>query len=283
MTETQVTIVNDLQGLDEALFRISASNFVAGAEVNQGVVVSSGSMNETTFSIQVNTAIMADYFDPSLQLWVVLLKRPWEVTLKSSREAGHRSSSERMSTVVDIEAYPCLLSFSEQFLVSIGAASRMWSIYLMATTTAIEGDKKQSFDMKEGEQRISKKSLAATAARNLITSLPYAVENHSGLDIHFMLPCSGEYRSCQSGTLQYFRFEPPQGRGSGGNRRYGQDITRLKALNLFVSGKTIAIENIDAELSRPRHVHVLGEGRYLVTRASKEGKTKVSCFESMLT
>jgi vacuolar protein sorting-associated protein 13A/C len=276
MTETQVTIINDLQGLDEALFRVSASNFVAGGELSQGYVTSTGSMKETTFCIQVNTALMADYFDPSLQLWVVLLKKPWEATLKCSREAGHRSSSERMSTIVDIEAYACLLSFSEQFLVSLGAAIRMWSIYSMATTTAIEGDMKKKANTKEEVQGISKKALAATAARNLITSLPYAVENHSGLDIHVMLPCSGERRLCQNGTLQYFRFEPPQGRGSGGHRCYGQDVTRLKAMNLFVSGRTIAIENIDAELSRPRHVHALGEGRYLVSRASKEGKTKVS-------
>jgi vacuolar protein sorting-associated protein 13A/C len=276
MTETQVTIINDLQGLDEALFRVSASNFVAGGELNQGYVASTGSMKETTFYIQVNTALMADYFDTSLQLWVVLLKRPWEATLKCSREAGHKSSSERMSTIVDIEAYPCLLSFSEQFLVSLGAAFKMWSIYSMATTTAIEGDKRKNYDVKEEVQGISKKALAAAAARNLITSLPYAVENHSGLDIHVMLPCSGEHRLCQNGTLQYFRFEPPQGRGSGGHRCYGQDVTRLKAMNVFVSGRTIAIENIDSEMSRPRHVYVLGEGRYLVSRASKEGKTKVS-------
>jgi vacuolar protein sorting-associated protein 13A/C len=283
MTETQVTIINDLQGLDEAMFRVSVSSFVAGGELRQGYVASTGSMKETTFYIQVNTALMADYFDPSLQLWVLFLKRPWETTLKCSREAGHRSSSERMLTIVDIDAFPCFLSFSEHFVVSLRAAIRMWSIYSRATTTAYEGQKKKNADVKEEVQGISRKALAATAARNIVTSLPYAVENHSGLDIHVMLPCSGERRSCQNGTLQYFRFEPPQGRGSGGHRCYGQDVTRLKAMNLFVFGRTIVIEDFDAELSRPRHVHVLGEGRYLVSHASKEGKTKVSSLILVVT
>lgn len=276
MTETKLTLINDLQGMDEALFRINASNFVAGAEVTQGVVESSGSKKETTFSVQVNTSFQADYFDSSVQLWKVLLKKPWEVTLKSSREAGHRSSSQRMSTIFDIEAYPCLISFSEQFVVSLGAASKMWSIYSIATSKAIEGDAEMIESDEKDDLRASKKTLAATAARSLVSSLPYAVENHCGLDVHIVIPSSGERRICQSGTMQYFRFEPPEGRGSGGQRRYGQDVTSQKALTLFVQGKTIEIDDIDAEFGRPRQAHLLGEGRYLVSRASKDGKTKVS-------
>ena len=277
MTETKLTLINDLQGMDEALFRVNASNFVASAEVNQGILTSSRSMKETTFNVQVNTSFMADYFDSSVQLWKLLLKRPWEVTCKCSREADHRSCSDRMSSVFDIEAYPCLISFSEQFVVSLSAASKMWSIYSIATTKAVEGgDKMIRSAAKEGDLSASKKALAASAARSLVASLPYAVENHSGLDVYLIIPSSGERRTCQSGMTQYFRFEPPQGTGSGGQRRYGQDVTSSKAVTIFVEGKTIEIEDIDAEFSRPRQAHVLGEGRYLVSRASKEGKTKVS-------
>ena len=276
MTETKLTIVNDLQGLEEPLFRLNASNFVAGAEVHQGIAASLDSLSQTTFHFQVNSSLMADYFDSSVQLWKVLLKKPWEITVKCSRDPSTRSGSDRMSTVLDIEAYPCLLSFSEQFLVSLAAASKMWSIYSIATTKATEGDKNVRSNGQGSRKSTSKKALAASAARHLITSLPYAVENHSGLDVAFLLPSSNERRSCPSGTMQYFRFEPPQGRGSGGHRQYGQDVTRLKEIILFVSGKTISIEHIDAELSRPRHAHDLGEGEYLLSFAAKEGKTTVS-------
>jgi len=274
MTETKFTLINDLQGMDEALFRISASNFVAGAEVTQGLITSSGSMKETTFNLQVNTSFMADYFDSSVQLWKNLLKKPWEVTLKSSREAGNRSSTDRMSSVVDIEAYPCLVSFSEQFVVSLAAASKMWSIYSIAMDTAADGEKKSELHAK-GDLVASKKALAASAARSLVASLPYAVENYSGVDIHLLIPSSGERRTCQSGTIQFFRFEPPQSTGTGGQRQYGQDVTSQKSVTLFVQGKTIEIDDIDAEFSRPRQAHLIGEGQYLLSCASKDGKTKV--------
>ena len=273
MTETKLTLINDLQGMDEALFRINASNFVAGAEVTQGLVTSSGTLKETIFNIQVHTSFKADYFDSSVQLWKVLLKRPWEVTLKSSREAGRRSS-DRMSSTVDIEAQPCLLSFSEQFVVSLSAASKMWSIYSMATTNAVEDKARESHD------GASKKALAASAARCLVASLPYAVENHSGVDVHLLIPSSDERRTCRSGTTQYFRFEPPQGTGTGGQRTYGQDVITKKNISLFVQGKTVEIQDIDAEFSRPRQAHLLDDGQYLISSASKDGKTKVSCFSA---
>ena len=275
MTETKLTLINDLQGMDEALFRINASNFVAGAEITQGLVTSSGALKGTIFNIQVHTSFKADYFDSSVQLWKVLLKKPWEVTLKSSREAGRRSS-DRMASTVDIEAQPCLISFSEQFVVSLSAASKMWSIYSIATTNVVENKARDSD--RKGEVGASKKALAASAARCLVASLPYAVENHSGADIYLLVPSSGERRTCTSGTIQYFRFEPPQGTGTGGQRRYGQDITTKKSVSFFVQGKTIEIEDIDAEFSRPRQAHLLGNGQYLISSASKDGKTKVSCF-----
>ena len=277
MTETKVTLINDLQGLDEGLFRLNANNFIARGHVHQGVAASTGLPCQTTFDFQVDTSLLADYFDSSVQLWEVLLKKPWEITAKCSRDPGAPSMPDRMSTVLDIEAYPCFVSFSEQFLASIAAASKMWSIYSMATTKAAEGDKVVGLnDHTGGRSGVSKKAQAASAARQLITCMPYAVENHSGLNIAFVLTISGERRSCPSGTIQYFRFRPPQGVGSGGYRRYGQDATRQKSMTLFVCGDTIDVENIETGVGQPHHAYDLGGGRCLLAFTAKEGKTTVS-------
>ena len=117
MPEARVTVVNDLQGLDEALFRFSVVNFVAGGEVeNSKNQPSSRSM---LFDFHLNTSVLADYFDASLNLWSKLLIKPWEITLKGIRSPSRRFNSERLSTTIDLESFPCCVSFSEQFLVSL--------------------------------------------------------------------------------------------------------------------------------------------------------------------
>ena len=55
--------------------------------------------------------------------------------------------------------------------------------------------------------------------------------------------------------------------------KYGDNALLLFSLQL-----RFEIEDIDAEFSRPRQAHVLGNGQYLISSASKDGKTKVSCF-----
>lgn len=55
--------------------------------------------------------------------------KPWEVTLNCSRSEQSRFPSDRLLTTFDIESHQCYVSFSEHFLVSFGAASRMWSVY----------------------------------------------------------------------------------------------------------------------------------------------------------
>jgi hypothetical protein len=57
MPHTRIAIINDLQGLDEALFRFTVMNFVAGGDLNY-----SNSMEETdrtTFDVRVNTSCLA--------------------------------------------------------------------------------------------------------------------------------------------------------------------------------------------------------------------------------
>jgi hypothetical protein len=124
-----------------------------------------------------------------------------------------------------------------------------------------------------------KHSMAASAARNLITSLPYAIENHCGVNATFSLPIgTSERRPCPSGTIQYFRFEPPKGRGYGGKRAYGQDVEYEKSATVFIGDSVIEIGHLDAELGLPRRAHDLQDGRILITRVVKEGKTTVSCY-----
>lgn len=50
-------------------------------------------------------------------------------SFNGSRGPQTRFQSDRMSTTFDIESNPCHVSFSEHFLVNVGAASRMWSVY----------------------------------------------------------------------------------------------------------------------------------------------------------
>ena len=277
MPETRVTVINDLQGLDDALFRVSVINFVAGLQLkNSFNQVASRRM---TFDFHLNTSILADYFDGSLNLWSKLLTRPWEVTLKGVRSPSRRYKSDRLSTTIDLESFPCCISFSEQFLVSLASAHRMWSIYTVATAVPEDDD----LEARPPTTNLSslKHSMAATAARNLITSLPYAIENHCGANAFFSLP-GGSIRNypCPNGSIRYFRFEPPKGGGYGGKRAYGQDVEFEKTVTLRVGNSAVEIGHLDREIAFLRRSHDLKDGRILFTHVVKEGKTTVSslCF-----
>ena len=264
--------MNDLQGLDEALFRVSVLNFVAGSVMTFGGGPSATNM---TFDFHLNMEMLADYFDASLNTWNRLLTRPWELTLKGIRSPNRRNKSKRLSTAFDFESFPCHISFSEQFLVSLASAYRMWSIY--STATAIDSDEeigRMNLDMNPSS---IKHSLAASAARNLVTSLPYAIDNHCGENLCFSLAGGSiNQRPCPSGKKQYFRFDPPKGKGSAGKRAYGQDVTYDKSVSLQLNGSLIKIENLDSELGLPRRAHRVAGGQVLMTQVTREGKTIVS-------
>jgi hypothetical protein len=57
MPHTRIAIINDLQGLDEALFRFTVMNFVAGGDLNYSN--SQEETDRTTFDVRVNTSILA--------------------------------------------------------------------------------------------------------------------------------------------------------------------------------------------------------------------------------
>lgn len=282
LPEANLTVVNDLQGLDDALFRVSIATFVAGGELRKWLPPGAGPLQNllTTFDCHVHTSLLADYFDSSVNLWKKLLTKPWELSFRGVRGANKRIQSDRLSTTFDVESLPCHLKFSEQFLVSLAAASRMWTIYNVATSSA--GAELESGHLSgEGvgaSTVLAGKRAASSAARNLITTLPYALENHFGLDVDFLLPGNRtDRRSCKSGTIQYFRFEPPAGLGYGGERLYGQDVLYKKSMKIFIGDSVVEIDDIDGDVGKPRQAHAIdGQNIVLFTNVEKEGKTRVS-------
>jgi hypothetical protein len=57
MPHTRIAIINDLQGLDEALFRFTVMNFVAAGDLSYSN--SQEETDRTTFDVRVNTSILA--------------------------------------------------------------------------------------------------------------------------------------------------------------------------------------------------------------------------------
>jgi hypothetical protein len=273
MPELRVTVINDLQGLDDALFRVSVTNFVAGGELN--IPSAEIGSQKMTVDFYLNTSILADYFDSSVNLWSKLLIMPWEITLKVTRSPSRRFKSPRLSSTIDLESFPCHISFSQEFLVSLASATRMWSIYSVATSKNSDGE--ESGGKQHNPDSSIKNSMAASAARNLLTSLPYAIENHCGDNTVFTLPGGNiDRRPCPHGSIQYFRFQPPQGSGYGGKKLYGQDVEFEKSVTLFFEDSVVVIPHLDATLLSPRQSHDLPDGRVLVTYVVREGKTTVS-------
>jgi len=270
--EMKLTLINDLQGVDDALLRFTTSNFVANGRM--GTVVRSGDHGSSYqgFDFNLHTSILADYYDSSTSTWKVLLLSPWEVSAKGSRGESQRFQSKRPSTTIDIESFQCQLSFSEQFLMSLASANQMWNVYSAASSSALE-----SIDEVSKESKSIRRSLAASAARTFVSSLPYAVDNHAGIDMELVINGERpERRSCSSGSVEYFRFEPPAGAGTGGKRLYGQDVKSEKSVSLLIGDRRIDFPHFDSQLGRPKAAHTLENHRLIMTDVVKEGKTTVS-------
>ena len=157
---------------------------------------------------------------------------PWELTFNSSRAPQTKVQSSRLSTTFDIESNPCHVSFSEHFLVNVGAASRMWSVYSGASKKATSLVEETSKDDSKIKRRLSR-SMAAHAARSLITTLPYAIENHCGIDSSYSIYKGSKKYPLPPSSTQFFRFELFPERGSGGVRTYGQGQSLQFRLSLL--------------------------------------------------
>jgi vacuolar protein sorting-associated protein 13A/C len=271
--EARFAVINDLQGLDEALIRVSVRSMMINGQLREGEQMISSSSHFTAFDLMSHSSILAEFFDEEKNIWRPLLLEPWEVSTKAARAESNRFKSPRPSTTIDVESFPCALTFSEQFLMNIASANRMWSVYTTATSSAVELGKGGSAKSRRNSVSMS---LAASAARTLTTSLPYAVENHTGADVSFVVHGGKETRLiCSSGTVEYFRFDPPRGTGSGGKRVYGQDLNYMKSVTLMFGESPYKLDSIDAVIGMPKKAHTW-DGNIIIMQVLKDGKTTVS-------
>ena len=225
--DVSFAVVNDLQGFDTALFKVIAQTLVGGGSIS---LPASGAdpfarkkeegPSATQFEFHLAAYFQADYYDVSTNLWEAFLVKPLEITVNGKRDREKKFGSNRMISCLDVESHPCHVSFSEQFLVSIGAATNMWSLYSGAINNAVGVDGKKATSRRPpnaeptaGEKL--KKSMAANAARALVTTLPYVIDNRAGAPAFFSLDSggpAGECR-CESSETRHFRFEFPPASG----------------------------------------------------------------------
>ena len=312
LPDAKLTIVNDLQGLDDALIRFDLLNVVANVQVREGERLQRDSEPYTGFDANLNCSITADYFANSEGLWKDFFLRPWELTVRGGRDRNLKLKSNRPSTFVDVESFPCHISFSEEFLLSLASANQMWTVYSMTTSSLLESvQTSEQTSAKPTDQSMAssivgstdvgqtstttpkpqdlrrsipvnvkrgglKRSLAATAARTIVTALPYALENNSGFDIDFkIVGFDGKVRSCSNGSIEYFRFPPPKSKGTGGKRLYGQDVRFQKQVSVRLLNSWIEIESVDDEIGS-RRIHAIQDSLVVISQVLREGKTTVN-------
>lgn len=121
--------------------------------------------------------------------------------------------------------------------------------------------------------------MAAHAARSLITTLPYAIENHSGINAMYSTYDDPARQPLPKSSTQFFQFELFPERGSGGMRKYGQDIKHAKSLTLYIGNTVISIDDMDGEINKSRSAHYISEYRtHVFTSVVKRGNSTVRLF-----
>ncbi len=270
LPETTLTVVNDLQGLDDALFKLTIQSCIWGADAS----LDNTKKENTIFHVHTNTNILADYFDSHSKLWEPLILKPWEIDFKASR--GKKKGTARMTSTLDLESHPCLLSFSEQLIISLRGASSMWSLY-SATT-------KKAMDILDRELEKDRQSFttarASLCARTMTTTMPYGIENRTGFEVIFDVGQGEHY--APNDTTTFFGFTLPKGDGVGGCRSYGQDSISQKSISIFVDGECIHFDHLDVEINRPKKAHTLKGDRFVFSEVIKTGKATVSLFPPLL-
>lgn len=262
LPNTNITVINDLQGVDEALFKVSISSFL-----NKTEVFLKEKKTDTIFHSHTYLLIHADYFDAHSKGWERLLLKPWELDFKVVR--GKKKNTKRKATTVDIESHPCEISFSEQFIISLKSASAMWTVYSGANDKALALIK----DMEETNERFVK-SRASLAARSLTTTLPYGISNRCGIPVTYVV--SDISSVVNDGSADSFRFPLSEGDGVGGYRLYGQYAQERKAISIIVADQQIIFNHIDDEIAKGKRAHNLGGGLYIFTEVKRTGKALVS-------
>lgn len=122
--------------------------------------------------------------------------------------------------------------------------------------------------------------MAAHAARSLITTLPYAIENHSGIVAAYSIYDNPMRLTLPTSSTRFFRFELFPERGSyGGRRTYGQDIKHSKSLTIYVGDTEIKIQDMDNEVKKPRSAHYIPDlSAHVFVNVVKRGNSTVSVF-----
>ena len=121
--------------------------------------------------------------------------------------------------------------------------------------------------------------MAAHAARSLIMTLPYAIENHSGISAFYSIGDDPARLQLPSNSTQFFQFELFPERGSGGMRRYGQDSKRAKSLTLYIGDAEISIHDMDSEANKSRSLHFISDYEtHVFTAVVKSGNSTVRIF-----
>ena len=270
LPNTNVTVVNDLQGVDEALFKVSVASFINNTELSLSEKKSDCIFHSHTFMM-----IYADYFNGHSNRWEKLLLRPWELDFKAVR--GKKKNTRRKATTIDIESHPCQVSFSEQFIISLQGANAMWGVFSGTNSKAMalikDIDEKSHLDKRSMSRR---KSMASCAARALTTTLPYGVCNRSRIPITFIT--KDTVLSANDGATVYFRFPLTVGDGVGGYRLYGQDSKETKTVTVIVAEQEIVFNHIDDEVTKGKRGHSLNGGLFIFTEVEKTGKATVSTF-----
>jgi len=306
-----LTTINDLHGIDIALFKFIARALVGKGSVRLPAPSSydqGTSIDMTMFDFNLTSIFLADYYDVSSNLWYKFLDEPWKVKSTVKRYEEPLLKSKRLKTTIGIDSQDFQISFSEQFLVSIGAANNTWSLYSSAMEKAMSdidskigvGDLRSSpkpnlsknailstprqSAISKGKELSSKKSTAANAAKALVTTLPYCIDNHTGIDVYFSIEYSGgesNRRTCGAGKTEYFEFELFPANGIGGERVYGQDSHQLNTVEIYVQEKKIVCI-VDAAVATPRSAYNIGGSRFIFLNAIKTGGATIIYLQSHL-
>ncbi len=78
-------------------------------------------------------------------------------------------------------------------------------------------------------------------------------------------------------STQFFQFELYPERGTGGVRKYGQDVKHKKSLTIYIGKTEISIDDMDSEVQKPRSAHYISDYKtHLFTSVVKRGNSTVS-------
>ena len=115
----RVVFINDLHGLDQALFKVSLEQVtVSGRVVSQRPL-------PTCISLQSHFDVVAQHFDARRKNWDPLLTKPWQLTMQMFREKNSTNQGVEqrgdgdndfgaMLTSVSVDSTPLHVAFTEQ-------------------------------------------------------------------------------------------------------------------------------------------------------------------------